>query len=550
VSKTSRGAAVLALAAALSAASNASAATQWSAPATIAAAQSPAGARDVSSPVVASDAAGNLTAIWLGGNDATWGVYSASKPASGTWTAPSRIGTGSSLSTLSLTVSPNGHAVAAWPDRRSYRTATVVSASRTPGGVWSAPTDVQTTPEVGPAGYTDEYSVAVSDTGAATAIWYRQFIEELHYLVRGTEFGAADLPVGASTWTPRPALGAHATGLRLGIDADGNATLIFSDENGDLRTASKPAGGAWTAPTVLLPAGTPTTAPARGAQLAENAAGTVVVVWQRSADDGTVIESTRHVKGSGWSPVERVAAVDPTYPIGGLQAGIDATGRATVAWTTLKSTGSVFTSELEATSEAPGATWDAQTTVASQTTDVTGISGSIPELRSARLATGAGGTTTLSWTEESTTTDPQQLFAATRRPGSAWESPVPIASGPAVNDSSIVTDPQGTATTVWPSGHTLLASTTATTPPSPSSTTHVNASATLSGLGAKTCPAKVVVTAGATKASLPATRVGTGRLRCRVSGSVAVKARAGSYLLVTISAKGLAPAVSLARVAS
>ena len=74
--------------------------------------------------------------------------------------------------------------------------------------------------------------------------------------------------------------------------------------------------------------------------------------------------------------------------------------------------------------------------------------------------------------------------------------------------------------------------------------------ATLTPFGATKCPAKANVWTGAKWVGLPTARVGSGALRCRVSGTVAAPAtaKAGSTFPVLVTANGFWPTVASAKV--
>src|ERR1700712_1930853 len=76
----------------------------WSDPTTVTSKAS-AAQPDIQSPLIASDAAGDLSALWLGGPNLT--VQTSTRSATGDWAAPVELD-GGDASDLALAVSPHG----------------------------------------------------------------------------------------------------------------------------------------------------------------------------------------------------------------------------------------------------------------------------------------------------------------------------------------------------------------------------------------------------------------------------------------------------------
>jgi hypothetical protein len=145
-----------------------------------------------------------------------------------------------------VAISPNGRAVAAWEGGPA--TAPLIQASvRPPGGTWSAPVNVSTDAFGGPV---------------------------------------------------------------IGMDGSGNAIVTWTGGGKQIRTASLPAGGNWTAVDTLDPA-----VDGFALGLAVNSAGSAVVTWAEPAR--TIMAASGTILGGFGAPVTLAADVTRTSPASG-----------------------------------------------------------------------------------------------------------------------------------------------------------------------------------------------------------------------------------------
>lgn len=383
---------------------------------------------------------GTATAVWSRRTAPPYlRVESAMRRPGGAWTALDGLSQLAHHSTVpQIAVAPDGTATAVWARNDGY-VMQIESATRTPGGPWSATTLLSSNegtiegadpnkplPEL--KGATDP-QVAVAADGSVTAIWVRR--GSLGLLVE-----TASRPAGGAWSTPTllsdPAQ--EPTAPQIAVAADGTATAVWSSNDGATHrtlTATRPAGGsAWSTATPLSDSSAVSTT----ARVAVAPDGTTGAVWFRYPDVPFQIdipfqtESATRPAGGPWN-----AAASLSGPSGSAlspQIAVGADGTMTAVW--------IRNTRVEATTRPPGGSWGP----ASPISDVTVT----PE--SPRVAVAADGTAVAVWTR--TVDDRVQAEVATRSPGGAWSSPTVLsdplrrAANPQVSATTT-----GAVTAVW-----------------------------------------------------------------------------------------------------
>lgn len=281
-------------------------------------------------------------------------------------------------------------------------------------------------------------------TGAAVAgLAYLLVVQ----VVRGSDGWSA--PVDLSTATQQ----ADVSRAQVGVDARGNATALWSDGNSVLRTAVRPAGGAWQKPVTL--------ALARnfqyGPQLAVNAAGTAVAVWQRNdkRSDGFVVQAAVRPAGGAWQkPVDlspggsrrlaagvgrrRFAAAsrDPLP-----QVAIDRRGNAVVVWEHYRNGAAV----VQAVTRPAGGAWRAPVDLADTSSD-RDLDHALPD-----VAISPGGNAVAVWVS-AVKLGYGPVQSATRRAGGRWQAPTTISTSRRAFGARVTVDARDVATAIWTSG--------------------------------------------------------------------------------------------------
>ncbi|MGH4007808.1 MAG: hypothetical protein ACRDTH_06545 [Pseudonocardiaceae bacterium] len=270
-------------------------------------------------PQVAVDARGTAVAVWSRFNGTRYIVQGALRPAGGAWQAPIALSAASQEAAMpQVAVDARGTAVAVWRTFNGTRYL-VQGAVRPAGGAWQAPITVS-----GPGQDAVDPQVAVNAQGSAVAVW-RTF-NGTHNVVQG-----AMRPADGSWQAPitLSAPGQDAVDPQVAVNAQGSAVAVWSRSNGThdiVQGAVRPAGEAWQAPTDLSAAGQDAGNP----QVAVNAQGTTVAVWSRSNGTHDIVQGAVRLARRAWqAPINLSAAgqsaVDP-------QVAIDAQGTAVAVW--------------------------------------------------------------------------------------------------------------------------------------------------------------------------------------------------------------------------
>jgi Ca2+-binding RTX toxin-like protein len=276
-----------------------------------------AAAAATESPAVAMDRRGNAVAVWHQSDGSTSVVQAAVRPAGEDWSDTQDL-SGAEAPAFNADVAVEaGYATAVWVVLRNRHTL-VLSSSRTIDGAWSAPETV-----AGPVGNPGAPVVALDDHGNAVAAW--QWWNGAYRVVQ-----AAAKPLGG-TWSAPQVLsgpGRTASRPRLVMDGEGRAVAGWIRSNGDwtvAQAASRAADGSWGPPTDLSNrAGND-----RGLDLAMTRDGHAIAAWRQGSPNANLWSSSRPPGTTRWGDPSPVAQEWP-----GIQADVtlDEEGNATAVW--------------------------------------------------------------------------------------------------------------------------------------------------------------------------------------------------------------------------
>ncbi len=175
----------------------------------------------------------------------------------------------------------------------------VVVATSATGLTWSAPLTIDTG---------ENPAVAIAPNGRAVVAWEggpaTATVIQASVLAPGGTWSA---PVNVST----DAFG----GPVIGMDGSGNAIVAWTGGGKQIRTASLPAGGKWTAVDTLDPA-----VDGFALGLAVNSAGSAIITWAEPAR--TIMAASGTILGGFAAPVTLAADVTRTSPASGPAARI------------------------------------------------------------------------------------------------------------------------------------------------------------------------------------------------------------------------------------
>jgi PKD domain len=377
-------------------------------------------------PQIAVDPAGNATAIWNGdpGGLHTGFIESASHPAGGSWSQPTKLSTaGAEPFGPQIAVDPAGNAVAIW---FNFNGNIVESASRPVGGSWSLPT------KLGETGGGIDARVAVDPAGNAVAIWARlsateSIIESASHPAGGDWSGPVKVAV-VPRFVERP---------RIALDPSGNAVAIWDrlDPAGRvIESASRPAAGSWSDPTRLSAVG----AEAIATQVAVDSAGNAVAIWRRVNATESNIESASRPIGGDWSGPTPVSptGIDAERP----QLAVDPAGNAVAIWARLSATESI----IESASHPAAGSWSEPTQLSAAARSATGNDASQPQ-----IAVDPAGNAVAIW--RSVNGPNTTIIESASHPvGGSWSAPIGLssASGSAF-EPQIALDPSGNEVAIW-----------------------------------------------------------------------------------------------------
>jgi hypothetical protein len=281
---------------------------------------------DVYGLQIAVDSVGNETAVWERRVGRSWVVQSATRSVAGPWSTPvtlSPAGAGSAL----VVAGPEGNVTAVWLlEREEGNRSVVQSATRPVGGSWSA--SVSLSP---PTKAARSPQIALDSQGGATAVWYEEYRGAVESSTRSFE----------GIWSPPVTLsapGERADFPQVAVDSQGNATAIWAgrDSQGGrfraqerrIRTATRPAGGTWSAPVSISAAGHRLI---QDPQIAVSPQGQATAIWQRSNGEYLVVQGATHSVDGGWSrPVDLTTG--PGRGGQHLRLVADSWGDATAIW--------------------------------------------------------------------------------------------------------------------------------------------------------------------------------------------------------------------------
>jgi len=275
---------------------------------------------------IAVDPQGNETAIWVRRVGRSWVVQSATRSVGGSWSAPitlSAAGAGSAL----VAAGPEGNVTAVWLLAREEGWRSVVqSATRSAGGSWSAPVSLSP-----PRKGARSPQIALDPQGGATAVWEEDHSGVVESSTRSSG-GIWSAPVTLS------ATGVRADRPQVAVDSQGNATAVWAGRASDgrrigiqgrrIQTATRPAGGIWSAPVSISEAGHRLV---QDPQIAVSPQGEATAIWQRSNGSYLVVQGATRPAGGVWSkPVD----ITTGHGRGGqhLQLVADSWGNATAIW--------------------------------------------------------------------------------------------------------------------------------------------------------------------------------------------------------------------------
>jgi hypothetical protein len=288
--------------------------------------------------------------VWVTAPGVTGGavVQVAQRSFGGAWSPLATIATIPSVGflvvqNLSISLSASNNAAAGWSVGGG-----VQIALRSPTGVWQAPVSFA------PTGGASNLLVRLDAQGNGVAAWSRL-----------TPTGSV---VEAVTWTASGAFGnvvqlsPSSQGAFLpdiAVNEAGTAVVVWQaaaplDNSSpyQVESATRPAGGSWSAATAVSPVMPQTWSP----KVALDGSGNATVVWQQSAtaNNYRIYAATRPAGGAWGSPT----AIETSYYLGQNSVAADVAGNVTASWVVDDASGTMF---IHTATRAVGGAWGTPT---------------------------------------------------------------------------------------------------------------------------------------------------------------------------------------------
>jgi hypothetical protein len=369
---------------------------------------------------VIGNSQGNAIGFWqlYGREDGI--VKSAVRRVGGSWSAPHNLF--DDVSGTQIAVDPVGNTTAVW-GRSEGRSFVVQSATRPAGGSWSAPVNLSK------AG-AGSALVAVDPEGEATAVWLLERDGGNRSVVQ-----SATRPAGGS-WSAPVNLSPgeqDASSPQVALDPQGGATVVWEEESsGAIQSATRPAGGSWSAPVTL------SATRSGGPQVAVDAQGNATAVWERYNPKDTLIQSASRSAGGSWSAPVNLSK--PGRNTQEAQIAIGPQGDATAIWA--RSNGRDLV--VQGAMRPAGGSWSDPVDISAHH----GQGGFYP-----RLVVDSWGNATAVWKGYDRNRHNLAIQAATRPFGGDWSPPTDVSNRVTrhmgISEPQIAVDPQGFSTVVW-----------------------------------------------------------------------------------------------------
>ena len=261
---------------------------------------------------IATDANGNLTAVWVENGF----VKSSAQPVNGNWSTAVTI-SGASASSPRIVADPNGNAGAVWLEGT-----TVKGATKPFNGNWTSSTALSSTGAATP-------DIAVDAAGDLVAVWARSGNVESSTKLFGAGWQTHVTITSASAAMPKVAIGGTGSSRTAAVVWYGVASgtnVVYS--------STKLITGSWSAELALSCTGSNAAYP----HVAVNSNGLASAVWYSYNVSGSIyydvrLESASMVTSSSWTaPValSQPGIVNPANLASCI--GFDATGNAVALW--------------------------------------------------------------------------------------------------------------------------------------------------------------------------------------------------------------------------
>ncbi len=275
---------------------------------------------------VVMDAAGNAAAFWTEGMKPSTLWTNRYEPGAG-WGAPIQIESSSQQKNALAAADASGNVLIVW-EQRLVNTFYLAARRYEPGAGWGESQLIEPADPVQLSNSTG-HRLAADAAGNVIAVWQRTALPSVsgdiwaNRYEPGAGWGTAQLiETDAVNGASAPDVAA---------DAAGNAVAVWQQFDGsrlNIWTASYTLGAGWSVPQLLE---TNDAGDTKQPQIAINAAGDAVAVWQQHDGSRWNIWAARFTPGAGWQDVRLIEA-NNTGDAQNPQVMIDADGKAVAVW--------------------------------------------------------------------------------------------------------------------------------------------------------------------------------------------------------------------------
>ena len=152
----------------------------------------------------------------------------------------------------------------------------------------------------------DTPQVAVDPSGNVTAVWIEN--DGYTWIVH-----SSSLPCGGS-WQPTTDIISQqdqkCASPRIVVDANGNATVVWAENDSAIQASTKPFGGVWQeTPDTITPAATPYVF-YQSPQIAADAAGNATAVWKMFDGYNFAVQASTKPYGGSWAVPDTLSLGD------------------------------------------------------------------------------------------------------------------------------------------------------------------------------------------------------------------------------------------------
>lgn len=288
------------------------------------AAQSSSVGRFISSPQLAIDPQGTSHSVWVEPDSTRTSLKGIRYTSAGVFSAEEAVETDNSGSVADprIATDASGNVFAVWRYRVGIGPMSVWANRYVAGGGWETARRIDTALTTEDA---KDPEIAVDAAGNALALWIQE-------VAAGDETWSSTYTVGTGWGTP---VKVESTPdsidlIALGMNARGEAVAVAQIRSSTevIVTVRRSVPGGWSEPVRL---DTAQIANVDDVGVAVDAAGNALVVWNEEIIGGYETWSSRYTASGGWSPAVRIAAAAGSYY---LDLAMDKAGNALAVWTT------------------------------------------------------------------------------------------------------------------------------------------------------------------------------------------------------------------------